>query len=98
VFGIAVTAITKFGAGAVPTVSVSVGVALVSVPSVPWIVKLNIPAVALPSVTENGAPPVVGVIGCGGIMHVPGAPAVHDSVTLPLYPFNAVTVPFHVTS
>jgi hypothetical protein len=30
-------------------------------------------------------------------MHVPGAPAAHDSVTLPLYPFNAVTVPFHVT-
>jgi len=34
----------------VPTISVSAGVACVSVPSVPWIVKLNVPAVALPNV------------------------------------------------
>jgi hypothetical protein len=79
----------------VPTVSVSVGVACVSFPSVPWIVKLNVPAVSLPNVTANGAPPVVGVTDDG--VHVPGAPAVHVSATLPLYPFKAVSVPFQVT-
>jgi hypothetical protein len=79
------------------TVSVSVGVAFVSVPSVPWILKLNVPAAALPSVTENGAPAVVGVTETGASMHVPGAPVVHVNATLPLYPFNAVTAPLHVT-
>jgi hypothetical protein len=78
------------------TVSVSVGVAWVRVPSVPWIAKLNVPAVALPNVTVNAVPPAVGVTVNGEIVHVPGAPAVHVNVTLPLYPFNAVSVPFHV--
>jgi len=81
----------------VPTVSVSVVVAWASVPSVPWIVKLNAPVVTLPNVTANAAPPVVGVNVGGVIPHVPGAPTVHVSVTLPLYPFTAVNVPFHVT-
>jgi hypothetical protein len=63
------------------TVSVSIGVAWVSVPSVPWILKLNVPAVALPSVTVNEAPVVVGVTVEGAIEHVAGAPAVHDRVT-----------------
>jgi len=79
------------------TVSVSVGVAWVSVPSVPWIVKLNVPAVVLPSVTVNSAPPAVGVTAAGVIKHVPGAPAVHVSATLPSYPSSAVSVPVHVT-
>jgi hypothetical protein len=83
---------------AVPvTVSVSVGVAWVSVPSVPWIVKLNVPGVVLPNVTVNGVPPAVGVTVSGEIVHVPGAPAVHVSATLPSYPSSAVSVPFHVT-
>jgi hypothetical protein len=86
----------KSGVGAV-TVSVSVGVAWVRVPAVPWIVKLNAPVVALPNVIVNGAPTAVGVTVAGVIPHVPGAPAVHVSVTLPLYPFNAVSVPLHVT-
>jgi hypothetical protein len=30
-------------------------------------------------------------------MHVPGDPVVQVNVTLPLYPFNAVTAPVHVT-
>jgi len=81
----------------VPTVSVSVGVARVSVPSVPWIVKLNVPVVALPNVTANAAPGAVAVTVGGVIPHVPGAPAVHVSATLPLYPYSAVSVPFHVT-
>jgi hypothetical protein len=81
----------------VPTVSVSVAVACVSVPSVPWIVKLNAPVVALPSVTVNPVPPAVGVTVGGVIPQVPGAPAVHVNDTLPLYPFTAVSVPFHVT-
>ena len=85
----------KFAAGV--TVSVSVGVAWVSVPSVPWIVKLNVPGVALPNVTVNGAPPAVGATIGGEIVQVPGAPAVHVSVTFPLYPYNAVSVPFQVT-
>jgi hypothetical protein len=88
----------KVKSDAVPvTVSVSVGVACVSVPSVPWIVKLNTPGVVLPSVTVNSAPPAVGVTAAGVIKHVPGAPAVHVSATLPLYPSKAVSVPFHVT-
>jgi hypothetical protein len=41
-------------------------------------------------------PAAVGVTDDDG-MHVPGAPDVHVSATLPLYPFNAVSVPFHVT-
>jgi hypothetical protein len=55
-----------------------------------------VPFVALPNVTANGAPPVVGVTDDDGV-HVPGAPAVHVSATLPLYPFKAVSVPFQVT-
>jgi hypothetical protein len=97
VFGIAVTVIEKSGAGAVPTVSVSVGVACVSVPSVPWIVKLNVPVVELPSVTVNAAPIAAGVTVNGTIPQVPGAPAVQVSLTLPLYPSNAVSVPFQFT-
>jgi hypothetical protein len=79
------------------TVSVSVGVACVSVPSVPWIAKLNVPAVALPTVTVNAAPPAVGASVEGVIPHVAGAPAVHVSATLPLYPLTAVSVPFQIT-
>jgi hypothetical protein len=87
----------KSGAGFVPTISVSVGVTWVRVPSVPWIVKLNVPAVELPRVTSNTVPPAVGVMVEGTIVHVPGAPAVQVNVTLPLYPFNAFSVPLHVT-
>ena len=53
----------------------------VRVPSVPWMVKLNVPAAALPNVTVNGAPAAVGVIGAG-VEHVAGAPAVQVTVTL----------------
>ena len=81
----------------VPTVSVSVGVAWVSVPCVPWIVKLNAPVVALPSVTVNETPLAVGVSVAGVIHHVPGTAPVHVNVTLPVYPFDAVSVPFQVT-
>jgi len=58
---------------------------------------LNVPAVALPNVAINGVPAVVGVTTCGVNPHVAGAPAVHVSATVPLYPFNALSVPFHVT-
>jgi len=79
------------------TVSVSVGVAFVSVPSVPEIVKVNVPVAALPNVTVNGVPAAVGVTFGGANSHVAGAPAVHVSVTVPLYPFDAVSIPFHGT-
>jgi len=88
----------KSGGPWVVTVSVSVGVACVSVPSVPWILKLNVPAVALPNVTVNRAPTVAGTTVGGVIVHVPGAPAVQPNVTFPLYPFNAVNVPFQITA
>jgi hypothetical protein len=81
----------------VPTVSVSVGVACVSVPSVPWTIKLNVPVVALPTDTVNAAPPAVGVNVSGVTPHVPGYPPAQLSVTVPLYPFDAVSVPCHVT-
>jgi hypothetical protein len=71
----------KFATGGV-TVRFSVGVAWVRVPSVPWIVKLNVPTAALPNVTVKGAPAAVGVIGVG-VVHVAGAPTVQDTVTLP---------------
>jgi hypothetical protein len=58
---------------------------------------LNVPAVALPSVTVNGAPAAVGVSVVGVIHHVPGTAPVHVNVTLPLYPFTAFNVPFQVT-
>jgi len=52
----------------------------------------------LPNVTANAAPAAVGVTGpVGAIHHTPGTPAVQVSVTFPMYPFNAVSVPFHVT-
>jgi len=81
----------------VPTVRVSVGVARISVPSVPWIVNLKTPSVTLPNVTVNGAPVTVGVTVAGVIPHVLGAPAVQINCTLLLYPFAAVNVPFQVT-
>jgi hypothetical protein len=58
---------------------------------------LNAPVVALPSVTANPAPPAFGVTVAGTIPQVAGAPAIHVKVTLPLYPFTAVSVPFQVT-
>jgi hypothetical protein len=79
------------------TVSVSVDVAWVRVPSVAWIVKLNVPAAVLPKVTVNGAPVFIGVTCDGVTMHVAGAPDEHDRLTLLLYPSIAVTVPFQVT-
>jgi hypothetical protein len=98
VFGVAVTAMAKSGGGPCGvTVSVSAGVAWVSVPSVPWIVKLNVSAVALPNVTANGVPAVVGVTTCGVNTHVAGAPDVQLNATVPLYPFDAVSIPFHWT-
>ena len=72
----------KFAPDAV-TVRVSVGVAWVRVPSVPWIEKLNVPTAALPNVTVKGAPVAVGVIGAG-VVHIAGAPAVQDTITLPV--------------
>jgi hypothetical protein len=92
--GLTVTVTVAF----VATVSVSVGVVCVSVAPVPWTWKLNVPVVALPTVTVNPAAAAVGVTIAGAMMHVPGAPDVHSSVTLPLYPFNAVSVPFHTMS
>jgi hypothetical protein len=85
------------GGTASVTVRDSVAVACVKVPSVPWIAKLNVPAVELPSVTVNTVPPAVGVTVKGEIAHVPGEPAVHVRLTLPAYPFPAVSVPLHVT-
>jgi hypothetical protein len=79
------------------TVSVSVGVAWVIVPSVPWIVKTNTAAEALPRVTLNGVPPAVGVNVRGLGVQIAGAPPVHDSVTVPLYPSIDVTAPFQLT-
>jgi hypothetical protein len=58
---------------------------------------LKVAAVALPKVTVNGVPAVVGVTVDGEIAHVLGAPAVHVSFTLPPYPSTAVRVPFHTT-
>lgn len=67
-----------------------------SVPSVPEITKVNVPAVALFNITVNGVPAVVGVRTCGAKAHVPGNPGVQLSVTLPVYPLCAVAVPVHV--
>jgi len=53
--------------------------------------------VALPSVTVNAVPPAVGMTAGGVIPHVPGAPAVQVSATLPSYPLIAVSVPFQIT-
>jgi hypothetical protein len=54
------------------------------VPSVPLMVKLNTAAEALPRVTVKGTPPAVGVNVRGLGVQVAGAPAVHESVTVPL--------------
>lgn len=68
---------------AVPTVRISAGVALVSVPLVPCIVKLYVAAVALPRVTVKGAP-AADATGIGGVKtHVVGAPLEQLSVTPP---------------
>ena len=96
--GDAVTATAKSGAGPCGvTVSVSVGVAFVNVPSVPEMVKVNVPVAALPSVTVNGVPAVVGATACGANTQVAGAPDVHVKATVPLYPFVAVATPYHTT-
>jgi hypothetical protein len=58
---------------------------------------LKVAAVAFPKVTVNGVLAVVGVTVDGEIAHVLGAPAVHVSFTLPLYPSTATRVPFHTT-
>jgi hypothetical protein len=62
---------------------------------------LNVPVVVLPKVTVNAVPHGVGVIVCGEIVHVPGAPGVPTatqlSATFPLYPSNDVKAPFQVT-
>jgi hypothetical protein len=58
---------------------------------------LKVAAVALPKVTVNGVPAVVGVTVDGEIAHVLGAPAVHVSFTLPPYPSTAIKVPFQIT-
>jgi len=58
---------------------------------------LNVPAVALPNVTANGAPAADATCVGGATTHVPGAPAVQLKFTPLRYPFNAVNVPFHVT-
>jgi hypothetical protein len=79
----------------VPTVRVSVGVEFVSVPSVAWMAKLNVPEVALPNVTVNGAPAAVGASGGEGTQ-IWGAPVVQLRVTVPVYPFKAVSVPFQI--
>ena len=69
----------------------------VSVPSVPWTLKLNVPVVALPTVTVNAAPPAVGTSIEGFTEHVPGAAPEQLSVTLAPYPFTEVSVPLHTT-
>jgi len=56
--------------------------------------KLNVPTVALPTVTVKFPG---GVNGEGAIVHVPGAPVVQESVTAAPYPFTAVSDPFQVT-
>lgn len=98
-FGVGDTAMAKFGGDpAWVTVSISVGVALVRLPSVPEIVKLNVPGVVLASCKVNCDPVDVGVTTEGAKAHVAGAPAVQESATVPLYPFDAVRVPFHGTA
>ena len=97
VFGVGVTAILKSGTAKF-TVSVSIGVACVNVPSVAWIVKVNVPGVEFPNVIVNGTPAAEGDAVGGAIKHVPGAPVgEHEIVTVPLYPSKAVSLPFHVT-
>jgi hypothetical protein len=81
----------------VPTVNVSVGVEWVLVPSVPWMVKLNVPMVSLSRVTVNGDPPDVGMTAVGVNAHVPGALPEQLTATAVSYPFAAVSVPFQVT-
>ena len=56
----------------------------VSVPSVPWILKLNVPVVALATVTVNAAPLAVGTSEEGLTEHVPGAAPVQLRVTVAL--------------
>ena len=86
----------KFGGGPdAVTVSVSVGEAFVSVPSVPEMVKVNVPVVALLNVSANGVPAVVGVTTCGANAHIAGASDVQLSATVPLYPLDDVSIPFH---
>ncbi len=90
----------KSGAGpCAVTVSVSVGVAFVNMPSVPEIVKVYVIfGTGLPNVTVNGVPAADGVTGCGANTHVGGVPAgKHVKATVPLYPLVAVAIPFQVT-
>jgi hypothetical protein len=68
----------------------------VSVPSVPWMLKLNVAVVALPTVTVKAAPPEVGTNDDGVNVQVPGAVPAQLRFTLVLYPWSAVSVPFHV--
>jgi hypothetical protein len=58
---------------------------------------VNVPVAALPSVTVNGVPAVVGVTTSGANSHVAGAPDVQVKATVPLYPLVAVAIPFQVT-
>jgi hypothetical protein len=66
------------------TVRVSVGVAWMIVPSLPWMVKVNTAAEAFPRVTLKGVPPAAGVNVRGFGVQVAGAPAEHDRLTVPL--------------
>jgi hypothetical protein len=59
--------------------------------------KVNAAAVELPSVTANGAPAIVGIKVFGFGAQIPGAPAVHDRLTVPPYPSIDVKVPFQLT-
>jgi hypothetical protein len=58
--------------------------------------KLNVAAVALPTVTVKAAPAEVGTNDDGLNVQVPGAVPIQLRRTLVLYPWSAVSVPFHV--
>jgi len=59
--------------------------------------KSNGPAVALPAIKVNAAPLVVGLSDDGFAIHVAGIVPVQLKFTVPVYPWIAVSVPFHVT-
>ncbi len=83
------------------TVKGSAGVVCASVPSVPWIMTVNIPADGLLNATVYGAPgDGAGICIGGATVHVAGASTVQVRSTPPTVPldgFRAVNVPFHVT-
>jgi hypothetical protein len=60
-------------------------------------VKLNEPAAPVFNSTVNAAGAEAGSTVPGENWHGSGAPVVQLNVTVPLYPFSAVTVPLQIT-